>query len=139
MLTTTQLYWLAGILEGEGSFALIKSTNGRGSPRTPQIALQMTDKDVVQQAAVLFQTGAQAYKRPRFHWKPMYATRVHGSIAAGWMMVLYKLMSQRRKEQIRKCLAYWKLQPPHPGKVWGSLATHAAARMQHLKNPTYIP
>ena len=138
-LTTKRLYWLAGILEGEGSFALVKSTNGRGSNRTPQVALQMTDQDVVQQAAVLFQTKTQAYKRLQKHWKTMYATRVYGSVAAGWMMTLYPYMGCRRKAQINHCLAYWKLQPAYPGKVWGSLAAHATARTHNLQNPIYIP
>ena len=144
MLTTKRLYWLAGILEGEGSFALVKSTNGRGPARAPQIALQMTDQDVVQQAAVLFQTGVQSYQHPspsrlQHGWKAIHATRVYGSLAVGWMMTLYRLMGQRRREQIKKCLLYWKLQPAHPGKVWGSRAAHATARTRNLQNPTYIP
>ena len=44
------LYWLAGLLEGEGSF--MRGPPSR--PNMPAIAIQMTDEDVIQRVAQLW-------------------------------------------------------------------------------------
>ncbi len=44
------LHWLAGLLEGEGSFLKPPPS----APNTPRITLQMTDEDVVQRVQEIF-------------------------------------------------------------------------------------
>jgi hypothetical protein len=94
------LYWLAGLLEGEGSFS-------PGTPSEPsriRIYLHMTDEDVIARVASIFGVG-YVHERPRKdHWKPTYLTRVAGERAALLMKMIYPLMGQRRQAQIRRCL-----------------------------------
>ncbi len=75
----TTLAYLAGLLEGEGSFL-------RPPPSSPQqssVALMMTDEDVVSGAALLLETSRQAppYRREAHH-KHIYTARVRGRRAA---------------------------------------------------------
>ena len=44
------LYWLAGLLEAEGSFL----HGSPSSPSIPMVKLQMTDEDIVARVALLF-------------------------------------------------------------------------------------
>lgn len=63
MMREVDAAWLAGLLEGEGSFIVgsTVSSNGYTSYRT-RISLAMTDKDVVDRAAVLM--GAVVRQQP---------------------------------------------------------------------------
>lgn len=106
-----ELYWLAGILEGEGSFSIKKQYNkGKGRSR-PWIQIGMTDKDVIERVAKLLKVNCRGpYNINHLKWKPFYSCDVVGSRAAGWMMTLYSLLSQRRQEAIIKALEDWKQQ-----------------------------
>ena len=93
----TTLAYLAGLLEGEGSFL-------RPPPSSPQqsaVALAMTDEDVVSRAAMLLETSRQAppYRRA-VHHKPVYTARVRGLRAVEVMQALYPMMGARRQRQI---------------------------------------
>jgi hypothetical protein len=91
-------HWLAGLLEGEGSFYAI---NGR----TPCISIQMTDEDVVRRVARLFGGRAVMGRAgQREHHKPSWTTRVRGNPAADLMRMLQPLMGQRRRQQIDAAL-----------------------------------
>lgn len=96
------LYWLAGLLEGEGSF--MKGPPSK--PNCPYIALQMTDEDVVARAATLFRVS---YRKTRNRkpglWKETYMVQFRGQRAAGLMKDLHPLMGLRRKGQIERALA----------------------------------
>lgn len=75
----TTLAYLAGLLEGEGSFL-------RPPPSSPQqsaVVLMMTDEDVVSRTALLLETSRQAppYKK-KAHYKDVYVARVRGRRAA---------------------------------------------------------
>ena len=138
MLTTTQLHWLAGILEGEGSFQLARTARKRGKILIPRIELGMTDKDIVQQAAAfmrikVFRVGRESTKR-----KPYFRFLVWGHYAAGWMMTLYLLMGTRRRTKIREILSHWKPAPSPPNRVWGNNARYVVVQTQHSKQPTFI-
>ena len=50
-LKALTLFWLAGILEGEGSFL----ARPPSSPNSPAIRLPMTDVDVVERVAAIFE------------------------------------------------------------------------------------
>lgn len=53
MIPTKDIYWLAGLLEGEGCFHLDRI---RGTP-VPTIRVKMTDRDVVQKVAAVLRIG----------------------------------------------------------------------------------
>lgn len=105
----SDIFWLAGLLEGEGCFLVRKSGGYKGSIA---IALQMTDKDVVERAATLL--GGKLYG-PHGPYgqstKQTWQVVVFGKQAAEWMMTLYSLMGIRRQEKIRELLTMWKAQP----------------------------
>lgn len=109
--------WLAGLLEGEGSF-VCDSMNGRSRPR-PRIALQMTDEDIVGRAASLL--GARVWgpykkKSPR---KPVWATAVTGPKAVEWMRILCPYMGERRQLKIREIISAWN---PRDYRRWRKLS-----------------
>lgn len=95
----TDLYWLAGLVEGEGCY------RAQGGALALQIA--MTDRDVIERAAKMLSTRVYVQEKavPR---QRMYATVVSGPRAAGWMMTLYSLMGERRRSKIADCLGQWR-------------------------------
>ncbi len=102
-----ELGWLAGILEGEGTFGVFTQA---GRARA-QVAIQLssTDYDVILRAACLFGTNMNGPYKPSCSnfvgHKMRYCTRVHGRKAQEIAAQLYTQMGERRQEQIRKMLA----------------------------------
>ena len=93
--------WIAGLLEGEGSFDL-------ANKRTPRIRLIMTDLDIVIRAAAIL--GAHTVvrmKRTTSKWNVAYYLAVHGAPAIVWMNKLHDTMGERRRKRIRVCLDFW--------------------------------
>lgn len=101
MRSIKDIIWLSGILEGEGCFRI----TGGGA----QIALAMTDKDVVEKAAsVLGGNLGKPFQPKQKNRKIRYVVRVHGRLAISWMMTIFDLMGERRKQKIMEVLKYWK-------------------------------
>jgi hypothetical protein len=92
------ILWLAGYLEGEGSFLAGPPTN----PNTAIISLQTTDRDIAERIARIFKVKACAcrldLKNPK--WKRVYSVRLRGRRAVWMMKQLRPLMGKRRKKQI---------------------------------------
>ena len=74
------LYWLDGILEGEGCF---KSSNGFGN----SIVFGMTDLDIIEKVAYMFDTTVQNPIKRHLH-KDMHYLQISGDKAARWMVVI---------------------------------------------------
>ncbi len=97
------LYWLAGYLEGEGSFM-------KGSPSTPNqpiIIVSSTDEDVIRKVAEIFGRSYQKisnYRALERGWKQAYVVRLRVTKAVELMKVLLPLMGERRRYQIQKAL-----------------------------------
>ena len=104
-ISEPMLYWLAGILEGEGSF--MKGVPS--CPNAPRIGIQMTDRDVLEKVAAFFEVSVcragvtRQKKNP--HWKPAFIVQIHGVRAIWWMRQVYPLMSARRRMQIDSAIA----------------------------------
>jgi hypothetical protein len=98
------LYWLAGFLEGEGSFM-------KGSPSTPNlpvIQVSSTDEDVIAKASKLFGVSYWQIDKKRSiknGWKIPYATRIRGKKAVDLMENIKPLMGIRRQSQIDEALS----------------------------------
>ncbi|GAB3763755.1 LAGLIDADG family homing endonuclease [Microlunatus parietis] len=110
MATSEEIAWLAGILEGEGSFYLQRD---RGIYLYPRVVVSMTDEDVIQRVADLF--GAKIYKVPV---SPRYPARKQqwravatGQRAVRLMKEIRPLMGKRRGAKIDEIIAYWESQP----------------------------
>lgn len=106
-MTQLELYWLAGLLEGEGSFL-------KGSPSQPNrcaISIATTDKDVAEKVENIFTTKKifipNAGKKVS-HYKDVYLIRVTGGRAVKLMTALCSLMSERRKSQINQAIESYK-------------------------------
>lgn len=95
------IIWLAGLLEGEGSFGFY---NGG-----PVIQLKMTDLDIVERAhkALGCTSKVMTINMPDPEHSTAYKAVAQGSLAIGWMFTLYSLMGNRRKEQIKEVISQW--------------------------------
>lgn len=126
----TDLAWLAGLLEGEGSFL-------HGPPSEPnriRVSLAMTDEDVVARAAVML--GVRYKKEPSRNdkWKPSYYLQVRGRRAARLMRQLHPLMGVRRRKKIEEVLrVFIERDSGHPRKL-----TENDVRAIRLTNPTIV-
>jgi hypothetical protein len=84
-LSSSKISYVAGLLEGEGSFSCID---------TPLISLNMTDKDVVVKFRNLVDPNRMITintdSRP--NRKTLYKFRTTGTRAISWMMTIYSLM-----------------------------------------------
>jgi hypothetical protein len=90
--------WLAGLLEGEGTFLRPAPSN----PRSPIISCRMTDLDVVELVAAAFGTSVQA--NDKGHFRTEYAATIRGSRAAELMGLLRPMLSARRRAAIDRAL-----------------------------------
>ena len=101
----TTLSYLAGLLEGEGSFLRPPpSSSGQIA-----VALSMTDEDVVQRAALLLEAPVFALERRKVHYKPAFVMRVRGRRAIEVMTALRPRMGERRRSQIDLALSAGRL------------------------------
>lgn len=104
MITTRDLDWVAGFLEGEGCFSWRKvRRSGTASVSAVQVQrwplLRLQELFGGNQYLVpARQTGHQA----KWQWE------LSGIAGAGLMMTLYPLLSPRRQEQVARALAEWK-------------------------------
>lgn len=105
-IQTKDIYWLAGLLEGEGCFA----DNGPTYRDVPLIVVKMYDLDVVGRALSVLNPGGcrlpTVYRRVD-RTQPFHVAKISGNRAAGWMMTLYPLMGERRQARIREVLKSW--------------------------------
>lgn len=112
------IYWLAGIIEGEGSFTHSRKKVG-GAPLA-KITINMTDQDVLERVASITKSNLLGpYTRKennRKDYKPWFSVQMRGNKAIQWMMTLYSLMGNRRKSKIEEILISWKQHQSQRGK-----------------------
>lgn len=102
------LAWLAGLLEGEGSFMLPPPS----APRSPLVVLQMTDRDVVERAASLIGVSCYAMPLRNPNHRPVFMARARGLRAVSVMTAITDQMGQRRSERIAEAVASYCPQKP---------------------------
>jgi hypothetical protein len=98
--------WLAGLLEGEGTFITYKNQRGTGRP-CARVQLGMCDRDVVERAAAIMGgTVRVRWKDPnKPNWNEQYVTAVAGERAEATMRRIRPFMGARRGEKIDSILA----------------------------------
>lgn len=106
-MTELETAWLAGLLEGEGSFGI----NHGGI----KVQLTMTDRDVVSRAAGFFGSKFYCYPRPGETCKPRYYTQVGGERAANLIAAILPYMGIRRAARIRELLDHRSKAPGRGG------------------------
>jgi hypothetical protein len=115
-MSREELAWVAGLLEGEGSFTLQK-TKYKGKVRyiQPRIQVYMTDEDIIHRLRSItgvgyiygpvYRSGDDGRGSRMEDWSPQYQWIVQRKAHAYWL--LYKLlphMGIRRSAQIRLLL-----------------------------------
>ena len=101
----SDIYWLSGILEGEGCFC---------TETGPKIRLKMTDRDIVARARDLMSKDAEIkiiHDGNPDH-KIQYLVCVSGNKSIQIMFTIYLIMGVRRREKIREVINEWKLSTP---------------------------
>lgn len=102
-MSPPELHWLAGWLEGEGSFLAPPPSNlGR-----PRISGRARDQDVVSEVGRLLRIKpifdrSNQLRNPE--WSAMWRVLLQGRRAAALMLALEPLMGRRRQEKIRAAL-----------------------------------
>lgn len=117
------LYWLAGLLEGEGSF--IGPAHGGNKIR---VSIGMTDEDVIARVAALLGRDYAARPPREAHHKTNYLTSINGQQAAILMALLRPLMGERRRAAIDRALDAWT--PPRTPQAHGLTAYKRGCRCQ---------
>lgn len=100
--TREDLIWLAGLLEGEGTFDLHRG-------RYPRIRLAMTDRDVVGRAATLLGASIRGSLRAR-PYRSTWHTEISGERAAAVMREVLPFMGARRSAKIAEVLGEYAFQ-----------------------------
>ena len=94
------LLWLAALLEGEGSFSATQEGH-------VTVRLGMTDRDVVELAAKLFNRPALVQPRKSSNHKTQWRVGLGGKEAIDLMKSIRPYMGDRRKAQIDHCIDSW--------------------------------
>ena len=97
IMRAKDIYWLAGILEGEGCFNLARNSI--------QVRCGMTDKDTIEKISLLLQSKIYTGHTPA--GKPYYSVQIGGVQAYQIMCTIYSLMSIRRKTKILSIVTDW--------------------------------
>lgn len=103
MLSTNDIHWLAGFLDGEGCFSFNRNT----------CRIQVAQKELWPLHKVQKLLGGNIYTFAG-GYKPgqtYHALHITGKHAAGAMMMLFSLLSPRRQEKVGACLALWRKVP----------------------------
>jgi hypothetical protein len=126
-----RMAWLAGILEGEGSFVSAKL--GRYS--YPRVQMTMCDRFVLERAMTLM-TGSRIYavtdtRGTERGWSEAWIVTVNGRAAAPVMRAVLPLMGARRTKAIDRSLSAWRpirLEPPRSSCIVSGCSRRHAAR-----------
>ena len=114
-MTSNELHWLAGLLEGEGCFTTSKHPKRGTSARATTVAVCSTDADVVERAAALMGTKTmQRLENGPRATRALYRASVYGHAAAKLMLRVLPLMGARRQQRIKELLqSYLEQRPGH--------------------------
>lgn len=102
-VSTHELYWAAGFLEGEGCFTM----QGRAKT-TPLVTASQVELEPLDRLVDLF--GGRIYEQENNKVKGNLFNHWYlgSSVSVQVMMTLYTLMSEKRKKQIEEVLETWK-------------------------------
>jgi hypothetical protein len=118
--------WMAGLLEGEGSFI----TNRSARLSYPVIKVEMCEKEVIERAARLLDARVWFVPPGTEGWRPTYVAQIAGHRAAEWMRALRPYMGLRRTAAIDAALSAYHpirlIAPPRLCVVEGCERPHRA-------------
>jgi hypothetical protein len=112
LVRESDLHWLVGILEGEGTFV----AGSPSAPGLPLVRVSMTDRDVVDRVGSILHRSVTPLRPRQDDYKVPYCTSVKGAPAVELMRLVEPLLGERRRGQIARVLATWR---PRPAR-WSS-------------------
>ena len=124
------LAWLAGLVEGEGTFTTrVESPRNNPYGRT-SIAMRvaMTDEDVVRRAHAVAQVGRVygPYKKAGGRYKDYWVWSCAQRDTVAMVAALWPWLGTRRRARATELLQLWKSEPRHLARQangrWGSAA-----------------
>ena len=130
-----EVTWMAGLLDGEGSFY------PSGPKKYPLISVKMSDRDTLEYFAELaggYSVSEETYYR-RSGWKPQWSVRVSGATARRLMAVIYPFMSMRRQQQIVDTLRAFVQRPDWPTCMSNMVKKKAAHVAWHVNRGVVNP
>lgn len=118
--------WLAGLLEGEGSFLAHRGV----LLSYPVIKVEMCDREIIERAARLLDTKVWVVPPGTEGWRATYVAKIAGHRAAEWMRALRPYMGLRRTAAIDVALSAYQpvrlITPPRVCVVEGCERPHRA-------------
>lgn len=99
-MSPVEIAWLAGLLEGEGSFV----TGPPSKPNQPRIAVEMKDRDIIERIALYFGVTYIHNRPAKGKWSECFRITLKGQKAVDLMIKLRPLMGERRKSQIDRAI-----------------------------------
>jgi len=127
MVTTVDLAWAVGFLEGEG-FLYSRKDSG-----TMILAANQVERWPLDRLLRIFggRISARGTQNPR--WQPQWKWEICGPRAVGILFTLYCDLSPKRQAQIREALRRWRTFPAHASVrnncVNGHVYTKKSTRM----------
>jgi len=108
-LTEPQIAWIAGLLEGEGSFGIDRRSAKRyqnsKAPPSPFIKIAMVDEDVIAHLSSLLDKPYYLPKRLTVKGKQVYQLHIGEKKKVLWILQRIRpYMGMRRGEVIDECL-----------------------------------
>lgn len=126
------LAWLAGLLEGEGSFFMGTNKVSGKSYRYPVIGINMTDEDIIARVAGIFGTKTYGpFQHRAANRKPFWRTSLGGHASAELMRSLIPQMGLRRAAKIVEILSEWDVREPTSVRRQRSCIAAAAGRSRN--------
>jgi len=121
---------LAGLLEGEGYFGIIRSTVKAKTYRYARVGVSMTDHDVVARVAGLLDATVVSVKPSGVSRLQQYRAVLVGQRAVSLMRAVYPFMGLRRRAQIDGVLDFERARPdPNAARRrWSSDAVRSRPR-----------
>jgi hypothetical protein len=115
MITTRDLAWTAGFMDGEGHFNF---------QYTPVATAAQNDRELLDRLRGLYGGTVRWDARPKQRNGGIHSWTVCGQVAAGLMMTLFPMLSQKRRAQIRASLGAWRAKGRRIGE--GRTRTHCS-------------
>lgn len=106
-MTCIELAWVAGLIEGEGTFGAYKTNVKGGTYKQFSVAVQMTDLDVLQKLHRITGLGTviEAKRTKKENHKTCYVWKIGSRPEAKqFMQELLPLMGERRSARITELL-----------------------------------
>lgn len=107
MPSKEEVAWVAGILEGEGTF-------GFTDTYSPFIQIAMTDLDIIERVNNLLSNGESnilVIDGVTSNHKTQYKIKLHGEYSINWMKLILPFMGNRRTEKINEIFTKYYSKP----------------------------